>query len=484
MKFLILAENTNYKCDCWPYLHFRGLEPYELRKRLDQRNIPSTIIEWFSHWSKDQLKVCIDSWFKGEEFPVIAISTPYAQGDIPGIRDLLLQARKQYPNLKIIHTGSRTYNESLKDVIDVFFLSRSMEMFDNWLDNKNLDLYKKHNNPLVLVNDFVKDAVDNPILPVVNDSDCLTDKDVIGFELGIGCRFNCTFCNYELRNTQTTNLTTSKELSNFLEQCYQKYGITNFYTADDTINESDEKLVILAEAVEQLSFKPNISCFVRLDVLTARPHQMDLLERIQFFSIFFGIESFNNNASKQVRKKSSIGNVYATLEELKKRCPETFTAGGLIVGLNGDSRESIIESTELVIKNHLLDSIQAYPLSITKSTSISDKDFQSDIDTNPDKFNYKTKKIKGLLHRDNPSTEVYHWESNWIDLDGASMLCGEILNMCEGRVFNFNHWEYLRASSLGLVQNKTLPLSWRDHCQNLSEKFKKNYISEKLKQFK
>lgn len=484
MKFLILAENTNYKCDCWPYLHFRGLEPYEIRKRLEHRNITSTIIEWFTHWSNEDLKDCISSWFGDDESPVIVISTPYAQVDIPSIRDVLTKARNQYPNLKVIHTGSRTYNESLKDVIDIFFLSRSMEMFDDWLDNKDLSLYKKHDSPLVLVNNFVKDAVDNPILPVLNDSDCLSNKDIIGFELGIGCRFNCTFCNYELRNTRTTTLTNAKDLSNFLEQCYQKYGITNFYTADDTINESDEKLVILAEAVEQLSFKPNISCFVRLDVLTARPHQMDLLERIQFFSIFFGIESFNENASKQIRKKSSIGNVYATLEELKRRCPNTFTVGGLIVGLNGDSRESIINSTELVIKNQLLDSIQAYPLSITKSTTVSDLGFQSDIDSNPEKYNYKTKKIEGLSYRENPGTEVYYWKSNWIDSNDASILCGEILNMCQEKVFDFNHWEYLRASSLGLVQNKTLPVSWRDHCKNLSEKFKKNYISKKLKEFK
>jgi hypothetical protein len=211
---------------------------------------------------------------------------------------------------------------------------------------------------------------------------------------------------------------------------------------------------------------------------------MDLLERIQFFSIFFGIESFNENASKQIRKKSSIGNVYATLEELKQRCPNTFTVGGLIVGLNGDSRESIINSTNLVIENRLLDSIQAYPLSITRSNSVSDQGFHSDIDNDPEKFNYKTKKIQGLLYRDNPSTEVYDWQSDWIDANGAGMLCGEILNMCHGKVFDFNHWEYLRASSLGLVQNKNLPISWKDHCQHLSEKFKKNYISEKLKQFK
>jgi len=481
MKFLILSENSN---GTWPYLHFRGMGPFEIRKRLSQKNIPSTIIEWFTHWKDDQLKLCIESWFKGEENPIIAISTPFYPGDIYRIREVLSWARQQYPNLKVIHGGSRTYDESLKDIIDVFFLGRSMQIFDAWLNNENLDLYIKYNTPLVLVNDFVKDSIDTPILPVLDNTDCLTEKDILGFELGIGCRFNCTFCNYELRNARTTKLLNSQELSNYFEQCYQQFGITNFYAADDTINESDEKLIILADAVERLSFKPNISCFARLDMLSARPQQMDLLERIQFLSIFFGIESFNENASKQVRKRSGIVNVYSTLHELKKRCPNTFTTGGLIVGLNGDSEKSIVESMEIVMKDKLLDGIQFYPLSITKSRSLSDKSFQSDIDSDPEKFNYKIKKIDGLLHRENPSTEVFHWTSDWTDLEGASMLCSKMIDMCKDTLPDLNHLEYLGAHSLGLVQNKTLPLSWRDHSLNRSEKLKKNYISEKLKQFK
>jgi radical SAM superfamily enzyme len=101
-------------------------------------------------------------------------------------------------------------------------------------------------------------------------------------------------------------------------------------------------------------------------MLTARPHQMDLLERIQFLSIFFGIESFNNNASKQVRKRSGIGDVYATLEELKKAVLDTFTVGGLIVGLNGDSKESIIDSTKLVIEKSFIRFYSGLPIEYYK----------------------------------------------------------------------------------------------------------------------
>jgi hypothetical protein len=50
MKFLILSENSN---GTWPYLHFRGMGPFEIRRRLEQRNIPSTIIEWFTHWDNE-----------------------------------------------------------------------------------------------------------------------------------------------------------------------------------------------------------------------------------------------------------------------------------------------------------------------------------------------------------------------------------------------------------------------------------------------
>ena len=40
-----------------------------------------------------------------------------------------------------------------------------------------------------------------PITMPLVDSDCYTPRDVLSIELGIGCKFNCSFCNTPFKDT-------------------------------------------------------------------------------------------------------------------------------------------------------------------------------------------------------------------------------------------------------------------------------------------
>ena len=479
MKFLILAENSN---GTWPYLHFRSMGAFEIHKRLSARNIKSSVIEWFTHWTDQQLQECTTKWFAGEADPVIAVSTPFYPTDVHRIKTFLHWCRQQYPNIKIIHGGSRTYDSSLSDSIDVFFLGRSMQMFEHWLDGKDLTAFTRNNIPLVLVNDAVQYSVDLPVLPVICQDDFLVTRDILGFEVGVGCKFNCTFCNYELRNAGKTTLLASQDLHNYFEQAHGEYGITNFFAADDTINESDEKLQVIADAIQGLSFKPSISCYARLDLITARSKQMDLFEKIGFRSLFFGIESFNPTASKLVRKKNGLSDVYETLRTIKERCPDTFTVGGIIVGLNGDSEYSIRESLDAVVKEKLLDSIQLYPLSITKALTASDTGFHSDLDNNPEKFGYTTKNVV-YFHRENKTVESLDWTSDWTTQESATKLADDLIKYYTGKIHLINHMEYAGVSSLQLTKNKNLSTKWQNQAYAQSSSLKEQYINSKYQWF-
>ena len=357
MKCLILSENSN---GVWPHLHFRSMGSYELRNRLEAKGHTATIIEWFTKWNKEQLKSVIDEY----QPDIIATSTPFHTQDLYYLKDILTWVRKTYPDTQFIHGGSRQYDDEFEGLVDVFFLGRSMEIFDAWLDNKDLTQYILQENPLVLVNHQFDEFVDNPVIPKLKDEDFISSKDILGFELGVGCKFNCSFCNYELRNAKITNLADPKELHNYFLEAYEKYGVTNFFASDDTINETDTKLEILAEAIRGLPYHPQITAYARLDLVTSKPKQLKLLEEINFRSLFFGIESFNPEASKLIRKKSGIGDNIETLRKVKENC-DTYTVGGMILGLNGDSEESIRSSVNQIIEEKLLSSIQYYPLSIT-----------------------------------------------------------------------------------------------------------------------
>lgn len=477
MKFLILCENSN---GAWPYLHYRGLGAFELKRRIKKHGSDATILEWFTHWSHKDLIQTAKAFFKNTEQPAIAISTPFDNKDLYKIESFLHWCKKEYPNIKIIHGGSRTYQETLKDVIDVFFLGRSMEMFDSWVSGKDISKYVVNKDPLVLMNHNFDQKIDQPVLPDLDEDNCFVSKDILGFEIGVGCKFNCTFCNYELRGAKITKFLDAKELHNYFDVAYKKYGITNYYTSDDTINESDEKLEIIIEAMEGLDYKPKITSFARLDLFSKRKHQLDMIEKIQFAALFFGIESFNPEVSKSMRKRTGLIDNFETLKEIKKRCPNTYTIGSLIAGLSGDNKENMIQSIERVIDEKLLWGLQVYPLVLTESSTVTDNYFLSDLDMDPDKYGYKTSIPISSLHGDK-ETNVVKWESDWSDSEKAQELVDEIYEKYEGEIIFMNHFEYAGFQSLGLIKpGKKINYESLKHLSyNISHQLKQVYIQNK-----
>lgn len=482
MKFLILSENSN---GGWPYLYFRGIGAQELSKRITAAGHPNTVIEWFTHWSESQLKEAIELWFGSESEPVIAISTPFAPTDIHHLKDILVWAKQTWPKLKVIHGGGRVYDSTIQNV-DVFFLGRSMQVFEDWMRGRDVSKYTALENPLVLKNLNFDENQDTPVVPQLHDNDFYNKDDILGFEIGVGCKFNCTFCNYELRGAKISRLASSKELHNLFSEAYNRYGIENFFIADDTPNETDTKLEILLESFEGLNFHPKITGFTRLDILAARPKQIELYKKIQFDSLFFGIESFNEQASKLLRKKSALYNVYDTLKQLRKLCPNTFLVGGLIVGLNSDSEISIRSSVNKVLQEDLLDSVQLYPLNILRAQSVFGEGYMSDLDQNPEKFGYK---IQGTYPTQLAADTVHQlqWVSNWSNLDHATELSASITSDIKLDISNLNHMEYAGLRSLGLIDKNVEPAVIdivRKRAYTKSKKLKRAYVEKKLNFFR
>lgn len=480
MKFLILCENSN---GAWPYLHYRGLGAFELKKRAKKHGHDATILEWFTHWKNQDLIDIANIYFSDTPDPVIAVSTPFDNRDLYKIEEFLRYCKKTFPNLKIIHGGSRTFQETLGDLIDVFFLGRSMEMFDNWLSGQDLSKFMIKDKPLVLMNHNFDQKIDNPVIPNIDDEDdCFLSRDILGFEIGVGCKFNCTFCNYELRNAKITKFLDAKELHHYFDVAYRKYGITNFYTSDDTINESDQKLEIIVEAMEGLNYSPKITSFARLDLFSKRKHQLDLIEKIQFAALFFGIESFNPDVSKTMRKRTGLVDNFETLREIKQRCPDTYTIGSLIAGLAGDNKQSMIDSIERVIQEKLLWGLQVYPLVVTKTSNLTDNYFLSDLDKEPEKYGYKTTIPIVSLHGDK-ETVTMNWESDWIDTEGAHKFVDELYARFGDKILLMNHFEYAGFRSLGLIKpgKKIIYEQLRNQSYNVSAQLKQLYIAKKKK---
>lgn len=264
----------------------------------------------------------------------------------------------------------------------------------------------------------------------------------------------------------------------YLNLAHKKYGITNYFASDDTLNETDEKLEIVAEAISGLDYHPQITAYARLDIINARPYQLELLNKIQFRSLFFGIESFNNEASKLVRKKSGLSDNYTTLKQIKSITPNTYTVGGIIIGLNKDSEQSIRHSVKRIVEEKLLHSLQLYPLLISKSNTITSADYLSDIDQYPEKHNYKIINVNSF-HHNNKYVPIYHWQSDWTDTRGAESLRLCLENEYRDSIDMLGHLEYAGYHTLG-VYNDAPYEALKNRSFTISTQLKRSYIKKKL----
>tara|TARA_R110000822_G_C15279055_1_gene489993 strand:- start:78 stop:1511 length:1434 start_codon:yes stop_codon:yes gene_type:complete len=474
MKFLILAENSNGPI---PHMHYRALGTMELRRRAEAKGHKAEIIEWFTRWTLDELKLVIQTY----QPDVIGLSITLMSdvtADAIKQNELLSWARGKYPKLKVIVGGVRDEKES-DGLIDAFFLGRSMKMFDDWLDDKDMTSYTVSTEPFVYLNKEFNEFTDQPILPIPKDEDYYTPHDILGFEVSVGCKFNCSFCNYELRNAKITNLSKAENLHSMFKNAYEKYGITHFYAVDDTLNESDEKLEIIADAIKGLDFHPQISGWLRLDLISARPYQLELLQRIQMQSIFFGIESFNEEASKRVRKRSIGNKPFETLKKIKELCPDTWTTGGLIVGLTGDTEESIRKSVHKAMDENLLSEIRFQPLGIHLPSKDSNKQylshFNSDLDNDPGKFNYQ------IIES---AESEYEWKNEWTTYTKAKALASKLRD--ELNSVQLGHSEYSSMNALKLYKKCTTYdeyASLRHRTRAKADLLKQSYVDKKLQYF-
>ena len=495
MKFLILSENSNGP---YPHMHYRPLGPMEVRRRIHEKGHDATIIDWFTRWAEEDLKQAITVY----QPDVIALSTTFEINDTMRQRKVLTWAKETYPNLKIIIGGIREVEgHDISDgLIDECFLGRSMKMFDLWLDNGDMSPYIVGTNPMVYLNMEFDEIADKPIVPPFTDDDFYTEHDILGFELGVGCKFNCSFCNYEMRNSKITNLNQADKLHEFFKEANERWGITHFYAVDDTMNESEEKLQILADAFEGLDFHPQVSGFLRLDLVSGSiaksektgsiNNQLELLKRIQFQSVFFGIETFHPEASKFIRKKSHPGKPFETLAKLKEVCPDMYTVGGIIVGLVGDSKESILESTRKVIDENLINSLRFWPLAINRPNKAVpySEHFTSDIENNPAEFGYnmiKSSNPKFIMQIEDEGPQ--EWESDWTTFSEAEKFTAELRVTLTGKTDLLINTEYSSMVALGTYKkctNREDNAALGHRTKLKADMLKKSYMDQKIKFFK
>ncbi len=224
------------------------------------------------------------------------------------------------------------------------------------------------------------------------EEDFINADETLSLEFARGCRFKCSFCSFPLIGQKDLSkyIKDKDTLYRELMENYDKWGTTKYWCADDTLNDSIEKLEQIESVTRRLPFKLKMRAYTRLDVMVTQPDQVDLLKEIGLVSTWIGLETLHEKASKIIGKGMDPEKRKAMLVELRKKWgDDVYVDAGYIVGLPYEDSESIKKSVEFSLqKDNVIDHLQLQPLILNPTGSGFPYTARSDMDLNYKNYGY------------------------------------------------------------------------------------------------
>jgi hypothetical protein len=231
---------------------------------------------------------------------------------------------------------------------------------------------------------------------------CLMPNEAVPIELARGCIFKCKFCNYPLIGKRKgTYQRPVEQIKKQMIQAWKATGCNRFYFTDDTFNDDQDRLRELHFMFQTLPFKPEFSCFLRLDLIERYPHTADLLLEMGLRGCFFGVETFNKKSAQCVGKGLDPEKTKAELVRLRKLWGEqVLFSVGLILGLPYDSTDYFREleewATHPLMPAHNL-SVNTLWLGPPPPEGASQSDGWSQFSINTDAYGYQRQGLSWTL---------------------------------------------------------------------------------------
>lgn len=207
------------------------------------------------------------------------------------------------------------------------------------------------------------------------ERDFIKSHEFLHLEYGRGCIFNCTFCSIPKRGVKEDYTRSAESLRAELTDNYERWGVTQYLVGDETINDFTAKLKKFGDVFREMPFEPYTTGFVRADLMEQRPQDISHMLDMGLKGQFYGIESFTREGSK-FAKKACHGD---RMKDFLPRMPEVFGGSSgkdfkgtisLIMGLPGETRQTLTDTQDWLIDNWAGQSVTWYPLMITNKDAV------------------------------------------------------------------------------------------------------------------
>ncbi|THB73383.1 MAG: radical SAM protein [Gammaproteobacteria bacterium] len=209
------------------------------------------------------------------------------------------------------------------------------------------------------------------------ESDTVFQGEALPIEISRGCAFKCSFCIYDNRGKKFGDIVKQKQvIRDELLRNHELFGTSVYMIMDDTLNDSMRKVEYLHETLTSLPFSINFISFARLDMISKYPDMAVMLKEMGLVGVSFGIETMHKEAGQKIGKGLGEKKVKHALKHCKDIWGDNVIINGnFILGLPHEPLESIKSTMSWVDSDECtLDSINIFPLNVSKSRSTSQFD--------------------------------------------------------------------------------------------------------------
>ena len=237
-------------------------------------------------------------------------------------------------------------------------------------------------------------------------NDLLLPNETLNLEVGRGCMFKCAYCSYPLIGQKTKDYLKHKEvIRQELIENYERWGTTKYFIVDDTFNDSTEKMQMFTDISQSLPFELKFWCYLRADILAAKPEQIQLLKDAGIVETYFGIETFNPKTAKFIGKGMAHERIIDTMYKCKEVWGDrSYIAAGVIIGLPYETQASIQTAVDFFTRSDCpVDLANTFPLSIVGNHDLVKYMYMSEMDRNYTKYGY---------YFPNPTDNYFSWRKD------------------------------------------------------------------------
>jgi radical SAM superfamily enzyme YgiQ (UPF0313 family) len=451
-----------------PKLTPRYIGPYKIAKALRDQSYSCQIIDFINFMTEKQLYF-ITKKFLSNKTLVLAISTTFLNQILytwpDGLKKswpyhvycALKQIKLEHPYIKIILGGHKAHAIDGLEIVDASVINYGEDIIIDLLDFYKWNKPEPHFEVNKIINPpyTERKMYDKPVkvrhniqydTHLFTDNDCIIDGETLPIEISRGCRFKCKFCYHLLLGRGKLDYLRDFELiKNQMLHNKSNWSVSNYFVICDTFNDTAEKMQRWYNMVKSLPFNINYTGYVRADLLYAFPEQAHILKETGIYSVFHGIETFGTESSKIIGKGWSGKYAKDWLPKLYHDVwnGEVLQHLSFIVGLPGDTRESLLDTARWFVNNKMW-STEFIPLDLSYNKTQSlrrSSEFE------------KTYEMYGYSFPNKNNQQEWHLPY-WNKTEAANFAEIELKNTVKASNVWFNSW------SVGALKTFGIPEQW------------------------